>query len=57
MEKPEAVEILDDGFGNKWEKCSATCALEIVRPGKVQCTAEGCPFNIDSLQFSTGEQS
>jgi hypothetical protein len=29
---------LDDGFGNVWEKCAhEDCALEIVRPGKVQC--------------------
>lgn len=30
---------LDDGFGNIWEKCRAKeCDLEIVRPGKVQCS-------------------
>lgn len=30
---------LDDGFGNLWDKCRAKeCDLEIVRPGKVQCS-------------------
>lgn len=30
--------LLDDGFGNVWEKCSRPdCQLQIVRPGKVQC--------------------
>jgi hypothetical protein len=35
--------LLDDGFGNVWEKCDhEDCALEIVRPGKVQC--ERCEY-------------
>ena len=35
--------LLDDGFGNVWEKCAFDdCALEIVRPGKVQC--ERCQY-------------
>lgn len=30
---------LDDGFGNVWAKCDrADCQLQIVRPGKVQCS-------------------
>lgn len=30
---------LDDGFGNIWMKCrSPECDLQIVRPGKVQCS-------------------
>jgi len=30
--------MLDDGFGNCWEKCNKEdCGLEVVRPGKVQC--------------------
>jgi hypothetical protein len=34
----EDSRLLDDGFGNIWEKClNEDCALEIVRPGKVQC--------------------
>ena len=44
MGKPKNVQILDDGFGNQWEKCGPTCKLEIVRPGKVQCDAVHCPF-------------
>lgn len=36
--------ILDDGFGNVWEKCDHDdCVLEIVRPGKVQC--ERCQYS------------
>ena len=42
--KPENVQILDDGFGNQWEKCGKDCELEIVRPGKVQCEKENCPL-------------
>jgi len=36
--------LLDDGFGNVWHKCEPydQCAMEIVRPGKVQC--ERCQF-------------
>lgn len=31
--------ILDDGVGNTWAKCQrADCGLQIVRPGKVQCS-------------------
>lgn len=48
LRKRQKPKFLDDGFGNKWQKCmSDDCALEIVRPGKVQClkcypgTAEG----------------
>lgn len=42
--------ILDDGFGNQWVKCKvpADCALEIVRPGKVQCEHDACPHRADS---------
>lgn len=29
---------LDDGFGNLWVTCGPMCQLEIVRPGKVQCS-------------------
>jgi DNA modification methylase len=28
---------VDDGFGNQWAKCGPDCAMQIVRPGKVQC--------------------
>lgn len=34
---------LDDGFGNIWHKCERSdCGMEVVRPGKVQCTKEPC---------------
>ena len=28
---------VEDGFGGEWLRCKATCGLEVVRPGKVQC--------------------
>lgn len=38
--------LLDDGFGNVWEKCERDdCCLEIVRPGKVQC--DRCQYGDD----------
>lgn len=44
-------EILDDGFGNSWRKCNKkNCALEIVRPGKVQC--EICEYEIKEGEIS-----
>jgi hypothetical protein len=39
---PEKVEVLDDGFGNVYQKCGKRCWLEIVRPGKVQCDKPNC---------------
>jgi len=33
-----AAQILDDGFGNQWVKCGRDCEMQIVRPGKVQCS-------------------
>lgn len=42
---------LDDGFGNVWELCDdLKCALEIVRPGKVQC--ERCQYENEGLPQS-----
>lgn len=29
-----------DGYGNQWEKCGPECDMEVVRPGKVQCSCE-----------------
>lgn len=34
--------MLDDGFGNSWQKCARPdCDLHVVRPGKVQCSCDG----------------
>lgn len=56
VDEPDAVErivgtirtrekdkYIDDGFGNRWNRLCPNCGaeLEIVRPGKVQCS-EGC---------------
>lgn len=41
--RAEIEDYLDDGFGNRWSPICGNCGqktLEIVRPGKVQCT--GC---------------
>ncbi len=37
---PAERAILDDGFGNRWQKCGPDCRMQIVRPGKVQCDCE-----------------
>ena len=41
-QEPSNPNVLDDGFGNQWLKCSRPggCGLQIVRPGKVQCDCE-----------------
>lgn len=33
--------VIEDGFGGAWIKCSPTCDLQVVRPGKVQCSCAG----------------
>lgn len=42
---------LDDGLGSAWEKCAREdCALEIVRPGKVQC--DRCSYeNVQAVTY------
>lgn len=32
--------MVGDGFGSQWAKCGPGCDLEVVRPGKVQCSCE-----------------
>jgi hypothetical protein len=33
--------VVDDGFGNEWEKCDRPdCSLQVVRPGSAQCDDE-----------------
>jgi len=36
---------IDDGHGNRWQRCGSGCDLHVVRPGKVQCnvTSDDCP--------------
>jgi len=36
-------EMIEDGFGNAWQKCGPGCHLEFVRPGKVQCLCDYDP--------------
>jgi hypothetical protein len=31
-------DCIADGFGNEWLKCGPDCDMEVVRPGKVQCS-------------------
>lgn len=35
-----ADDQVSDGFGSTWVKCSPTCDLHVVRPGKAQCNCE-----------------
>ena len=33
------MDTIEDGFGSVWTKCERSdCALEVVRPGKCQCS-------------------
>jgi hypothetical protein len=34
---PQDFGDVDNGFGGLWPRCSETCDLHVVRPGKVQC--------------------
>lgn len=36
----QSSDTLDDGHGNRWDKCGPGCTLHVVRPGKVQCEGE-----------------
>jgi len=31
-------EVVEDGFGSLWVRCGSRCDLEVVRPGKAQCS-------------------
>lgn len=38
------TDTIDDGFGNTWVRCSPTCDLQVVRPGKARCSCgDTCP--------------
>jgi hypothetical protein len=37
---PDDDEYVSDGHGNEWAKCGPDCDMEVVRPGKVQCTCQ-----------------
>jgi hypothetical protein len=36
----EGTAVLEDGWGNLWVLCSDECDLEVVRPGKAQCSGK-----------------
>ncbi len=43
------VGIVADGFGSEWVKCShPLCDLEVVRPGKVQCS-DWCEYQNEPI--------
>lgn len=49
-EKPETAE---DGFGSVWLKCKhPLCDLQVVRPGKCQCS-DWCDFNTPETSLSS----
>lgn len=33
-------DVIEDGHGNAWVRCSPSCDMEVVRPGKVQCSCD-----------------
>lgn len=43
------AQTVEDGFGGTWVKCSPTCDLQVVRPGKVQCSCEEPPLVTDMV--------
>lgn len=58
--RPKATEVntIQDGFGNQWAKCGhLKCDLQIVRPGKVQCSGfcEGATFASSFHSSGTSE--
>jgi hypothetical protein len=40
MVRPYWHDYVRDGHGNEWLKCGPDCDMEVVRPGKVQCSCE-----------------
>lgn len=46
---PQGIPIPDntisDGFGSFWIPCRSDCGLHVVRPGKVQCDNQTCPYS------------
>ena len=39
--EPESSCVVSDGCGSEWVKCNRPdCDLQVVRPGKVQCSCE-----------------
>lgn len=39
---PEKLAVIEDSIGNRWQKCSKRCWLEVVEDGKVKCDKKGC---------------
>jgi hypothetical protein len=37
---PDDDEYVSDGHGNEWVRCGPYCDMEVVRPGKVQCSCQ-----------------
>ena len=44
--------LIGDGHGQYWSKCSEECDMQIVRPGKAQCS---CGLKLESLTAPRGE--
>jgi hypothetical protein len=50
-------ERIEDGFGSVWFKCKyGMCDLEVVRPGKVQCSGF-CEGEVDDSHSSGGSDA
>lgn len=42
VESAMPASTIEDGHGNGWKLCGPGCDLEVVRPGKVQCSGRVC---------------
>ncbi len=54
MKRKRIRGTISDGLGNTWARCEAgaRCGLQVVRPGKVQCSDESaCPRAIASDEY------
>lgn len=47
-------DLISDGYGNAWRKCGVDCDLQVVRPGKVQCSCDD--YSVGSTCFSCGHR-
>ena len=49
VEAAMPVSTIEDGHGNGWKLCGPGCDLEVVRPGKVQCSGRVCGEAVRAL--------
>lgn len=49
VESAMPASTIEDGHGNGWKLCGPGCDLEVVRPGKVQCSGRVCGEAVRAL--------